>query len=187
MNYCCATATVNKLTTKILCNLLKNNMSNKILTFCSVVTCFATLSLLNISSAVAAPIANVVSGKGNAAVSSSARGVTRDFIVGSEATAFSPTSSGTNANATLTINPTTISTSADSGAAAGAKLNGFGNTTSSITGVGTQTAATITAGNTSNAKVTGAAGTGVTTANSNAGLQGGGFAGGTYTFSGMKP
>jgi hypothetical protein len=187
MNYCCATAIVNELTTKILCTLLRNNMSNKILTFCSVATCFATLSLLNISSAVAGP--NVIGGQGGTAVGSDARGVNRTYTTQSNAFASGPKSVGTAAEASFTKNPTTISATANSGAAAGSKLIGGGDTTSNITGVGTLNDATITAKNISNAGLDKAKSGGVSVssdASLNLNNNGSGFAGGTYNVSGQR-
>jgi hypothetical protein len=160
-------------------------MSNKMLTFCSVVTAF---SLFNISSAEALP-ANQVNGQGSASVGASTFGANRTFSADSKASASSPSSGMSKANSTLINNPTTLQTGATSESQAGSQLKGNGGTTSKLTGNLTGPgSAQITAENASNAKVTGGK-TGAVSADSSSSLNsktGLGSANGNYNYSGGK-
>lgn len=187
MKYYYVTAIVNKLTTKILFTKTIISMSNKILTFCSIVTSFTAFSLLNISSAEALP-PNQVNGSGFANVGASTFGLNRTFSSGSVGTATSPSSAMTKANSTLipiTIsNPTTLQTGANSTSNAGSRLQGNGSSTSTLTGSPTQ----ITAENVSTAKLTDAK-TGSVSAGSMSSLDsrtGLGSANGGYEYSGGR-
>jgi hypothetical protein len=162
--------------------------ANEILTFCSIVTSFTALSLLNSSLAEALP-ANQISGNGSANVGASTFGANRNFSVGSQAGAVSPSSVKTNSNSTLINNPTTLQTGATSGSQAGSKLQGNGSTKSTLTGNSTgANSAQISADNVSTAKVTGAK-TGAVSADSSSSLNsttGVGSATGNYQYSGGR-
>jgi hypothetical protein len=166
---------------------LKNNMSNKILTFCSVATCFATLSLLNISSATAGGLDNI-SGNGAAGVGSTARGVTRSFSAESKGEATSPTLSLSNSNSFLNLDSSRVATEANSDASAGAYLQGLGKGNAEIKGAGVPGGAQINVSASAGAQVVNAA-TGNTGALSTSGLNSGtgfGTASALFTFSGMR-
>jgi hypothetical protein len=161
-------------------------MSNKTLTFCSVVTALTAFSLLSISAVEARPQPNRITGEGSANVGAATFGTNRNFSVESKATATSPSSAMANSNSTLINNPTTLQTKATSGSQAGSELQGNGSATSKLTGNSTGPGATqVIAENTSTAKVIGAK-TAVVSAGSSSSLNsatGLGSANGNYNYS----
>jgi hypothetical protein len=186
MKYYYVTAIVNNLIAKILFTHWKTiDMSNQILTFCSVVTALTTFSLLNISSADALP-ANQVSGQGSASVGSDPRGVNRTFSAQSSSEASSPKSVKVKNDSSVSSQPTTVGAEASSSSQAG-KVKGSGSAKSDLTATGTgPTDLKVKASSESKAELTGAK-TGVVNAGSSSSLNsGGGNATSFYNFSGGK-